>query len=615
MSEALTPGEIHLLPESSGVYLFRDAAGEVIYVGKARSLRHRVRSYFRGSAPTPKTRVLREKVAGIEYIVTDTEVEALILECNLIKRYRPKYNIRLVDDKHYPYLKVTWQEDYPRVFITRAIRRDGARYFGPYTRAGSVHETLRTLRKIFPFRTCSDRRLARGGRPCLHYHIKRCMGPCQEDVGPGEYRQMIEELIRFLEGRHDEVLRNLEERMQRAAADLEFERAAELRDQLLAAREVVEGQKIISESMEDQDILAFARDEETGEAAAHIFFVRAGKMVGREVFALKDVADMSDVEVMTAFANQYYAEADFVPRYVLTQFPVEGRETLEKMLSERRGARVYVQTPQRGQKRRLVEMVAKNARLALQERRERRERERERTVGALEELARRLGLERAPRRIECFDVSNIQGREAVGSMVVFEDGRPLKAAYRRFKIRLTSGPDDYAMMREIVSRRFRRALAERERGEQTAFGRLPDLLVVDGGKGQLSAAREALAELGLEQVPSIGLAKRLEEVFRPGESDPVEIPPGSPALHLLQRLRDEAHRFAVSYHRSLRRKAGMRSLLDEVPGIGPRRKRALLRRFGSLDAIRRASVDELAAVEGMTRRAALALKEHLGEPL
>lgn len=642
------------LPPRPGVYLMKNAAGEVIYVGKASSLRSRVRSYFQaGRRGDPRLDLLVGEIADFEVIVTASAIEALVLESNLIKRHRPFYNVKLRDDKAYPYLKVTTDELFPRVQVVRRIKRDGARYFGPYTNSGAVRETMRFLRKLFPIRTCDlDLDGGRRYRLCLQYYIGRCLGPCAAKATPEEYRQMIDQVCLFLEGRQDRIIPGLEARMQEAAQALEFERAARLRDQVRALERVVEHQKVVAAGEDDQDVVAFARFAET--VCAQVFYVRGGKLIGRDHFMLETPEQTGDSEVMASFVQQFYERAPNVPPSVTLQHPVEDAGLLEKWLGERRGSRVRLVVPQRGDRKRLVEMAAENAALVLQEVRsqaDRRAAEKERALGVLRDV---LGLERVPRRIEAFDISNIQGSDAVASMVVMENGEPEKADYRRFKIRQGGGPNDFAMMKEAVRRRFARGLKEREelqalqqrvesaraRGDgiggadgspvvQTApgtrppegltelearlekagadarFAVFPDLLLIDGGKGQLNAAREALRELGLdEEIPAIGLAKRLEQVFVEDEPDPIELPRDSYALHLLQQIRDEAHRFAVGYHRKLRGERSVHSTLDDIPGVGPRRKKQLVEHFGSVKRVLQASLEELEAVPGLPRAVA-----------
>ncbi|MBO8142329.1 MAG: excinuclease ABC subunit UvrC [Firmicutes bacterium] len=604
--------KLSALPNRPGVYLMKNAAGEVIYVGKAVSLRNRVRSYFQSPAGlSAKVRVMAAQVADIDYIVTGSEVEALILEANLIKEHRPRYNVRLRDDKAYPYLKVTVNEPYPRVVVSRRVEQDGARYFGPYTNAHAVRETTRFLRKLFPIRTCSlDLSGDLNYRPCLLYHIRRCVGPCAGRVEPEEYDRLIEQVCLFLEGRHERLLPELYQRMKAAAAALEFERAARIRDQIRAIESVTERQKIVSTRAEDQDVIGFAREADA--VCVQIFYVRGGRLIGREHFFMEATADDEPGEIMRAFIQQYYQRAAFVPQEILLQAPVEDEAAIEGWLREQRGGAVRLRVPKRGEKRRLVEMVAENARLVLKERLGQLARRTEEAEKAMAQLADVLGLPNVPQRIEAFDISNIQGNQAVASMVVFEDGLPKPADYRRFKIRTKSTPDDFAMMREVVHRRFLRGLQEQsQQVEERGFGVFPDLVLIDGGKGQLSAAREVMRELGVEDIPAIGLAKQLEQVFVEGRPDPVELPWASPGLKLLQRIRDEAHRYAITYHRRLRDQRTTRSVLDDIPGVGPRRKRELIKRFGSVAGVRRATVDEIAAVPGISRSLAERIALHL----
>lgn len=603
--------KVKLLPEEPGVYIFRDSRGDVIYVGKASSLKNRVKSYFQ-SARNLTARILSmvEQARDLDYIVTGSEVEALILESNLIKKYRPKYNIRLRDDKHYPYLRVTTNEEWPRVVVARSMEEDGSRYFGPYTRAGAVHETLHLIRKIFPLRTCSDNVFKNVERPCLNYHIKRCLAPCKNLVSREDYLSMVRDICLFLEGRPEVLANQVKERMEYYAENLEFEKAAKLRDQLWAIQEITEKQKIISNKMKNQDIMGVyihSRD-----AMVQILQVRRGKMTGAEQLALSGPDNQSTPEVVRAALTQYYSVATEVPPEILLPVLPEDASLIEDWLSSLRGQKVKLLAPSRGQGKELVDMAARNAEFAMDEARPRSQRERELARKALEELARALGLPDAPARIECYDISNIQGQHAVGSMVVFEDGVPNKDAYRRFKIKTVEGQDDFAMMAEVIERRFKRGIRERQEGVDTAgsFARFPELIVIDGGKGQLNAALGALSSLGLS-IPMIGLAKREEEIFKPGEPDPTVLDRHSQALMLLQRIRDEAHRFAVGYHRKIRSSESRKSILDEIPGVGPKRRAALLKQFGSIRAISEASVEELARVKGMNLAVAKKVLDHL----
>lgn len=612
-------GNTHLLaekarehfPDQPGVYLFRGRRGDVLYVGKAVSLRSRVRSYFTG-ARAGKVHALIGRAADVEYIVTGSEIEALILESNLIKEHRPRYNVLLKDDKSYPYLKVTVQERYPCLLLTRIRTRpsDGARYFGPYPGVGAVQETLRLLKKLFPLRTCRRLRPA-NHRPCLNYHIGRCLGPCRGTVDQEHYAVLVREVLLFLEGRHDRLVRNLTAKMKAAAADLEFERAAELRDQLQAVEQVTAKQNIVSQRRDDLDVIGLARDGDRGWAI--VLEIRNGKLLGQHSPALRGIADRSDAEVLAAFIKQYYREAEFIPPVVLlpTSMGTE-QELIAEWLSRRRRSRVRLNIPRRGRKRELVQLAEKNAVSAREQLRFERDAD-----AVLVELAALLELEAPPARLEAFDISNLQGAQTVGAMVVFEHGRPAPEEYRRFRIRSLEKPDDYAAMREVVTRRFVRGQAESESiiagrlsSREARFDRLPDLMLIDGGKGQLNAALEAMRETGHDRIPVFGLAKEEEQVFAPGRPDPLPVPPDSRALYLLRHLRDEAHRFAVTYHRQARSRESLHSLLEEIEGIGPTRRRALQKAFPSLDALKQATAAELAAVPSMNRRAAQAVYEH-----
>ncbi len=588
----LVEEKLKLLPDSPGVYLMKDARGKIIYVGKAVVLKNRVRQYFqRNKGHTPKVRAMVEKIADFETIMTGSEVEALILECNLIKKHRPRYNISLKDDKSYPYVKVTLQEEFPRVFVTRRILKDGARYFGPYTNATAVHESLKLLRRLFPIRSCRQM----GERPCLEYHIKRCIAPCTGNADREEYDAMIRAVLLFLEGRTEDVERELSARMQAAAESYNFELAARLRDQLAAVRRVAEKQNIVT-GAGDQDAIGMARSD-IG-VCVQIFFVRAGKMLGREHFLLQGSEEESDEALLTAFLQQYYHQAAFVPREVLLPMELEETALLSEWLSEKKGSRVQIFVPQRGSKRDIVKMAEGNAEKYLRDEAERVKQSNAQTLGAVEELGRYLGLRELPNRMECFDISHNQGSETVASMVVFEGGLPKKSDYRRFKIRSAEGkPDDFKSMREVTMRRYGK-LTEEE---------LPDLIVIDGGKGQLSSALEIIRGAGHLKVPVVGLAKQFELIFTEGSSEPVVLPRHSQALYLIQRIRDEAHRFAITYHRKLRGKRNLVSVLDHIDGIGPKRRKMLWSHFGNLNRIKAASVEELAAVEGMNLPAAEAV--------
>jgi excinuclease ABC subunit C len=607
------------LPTKPGVYLMKDAQGTIIYVGKAINLRARVRSYFHASAEeNPKVQRLVATIDDIDFIVTASELEALILESNLIKRHKPRYNVRLKDDKRYPYIKVTWQEDYPKVLIVRRMEQDGARYFGPFTASWAVQQTLQTLRRVFPYLTCNRVITGQDERACLFHDLGLCLAPCIGAVSKEEYRAMIDGLCRFLEGKSDEIVTDLEARMQAAADEWNFEQAAAYRDQLAAIQRVIERQKIVSPAMADQDVIAFARSN--GDACVQVFFIRNGRLIGREYFVLDGTAEETDTEIVASFVKQFYDEAAYVPPEILLPHEIDEALIIQEWLHTRRGNKVVLEVPSQGQKRELVEMAAENAAETLNHLRAQWLTDEGKQAQALAELQENLGLESPPNRIECYDISTTQGTATTGSLVVFVKGVPRKSDYRRFKIRTVEGTDDFASMKEMLRRRFRRAsdvdlkaVAERAPGgQQSSWDLIPDLLVVDGGKGQLNTALEVLDEYGLrDQVPAVGLAKREEEIFMPDRSDPVVLPRTSEGLYLMQRIRDEAHRFAITYHRQLRSSRTITSQLDEVPGIGPKRRSALLKHFGSIEAIRAASLEELAAVPGMTHKAAEQLKGSL----
>ncbi|MDY6267760.1 MAG: excinuclease ABC subunit UvrC [Selenomonadaceae bacterium] len=586
--------KLKLLPESPGVYIMKNAAGKIIYVGKAVVLKNRVRQYFQSQRNhTPKVRAMVANVADFEFIMTASEVEALILECNLIKKHRPRYNISLKDDKSYPYVKVTVQDDFPRVFLTHRITKDGARYFGPYTNVTAVHESLKLLRRLFPLRNCKTLQ----DRPCLEYHIKRCLAPCAGKITKEEYGVMIRAVLLFLEGRTADVEKELAYRMQKAAEEYHFELAARLRDQLAAVRKVAEKQNIVT-GAGDQDAIGMARS--AIGVCVQVFFIRSGKMIGREHFLLQGSEDESDEALLSAFLQQYYHRATFLPREILLPMELQENERvlLEAWLTEKKGAKVQLAVPQRGTKHDIVAMAASNAEKFLSDEAARIQQANAQTLGAVEELGRYLGLKKMPNRMECFDISHIQGSETVASMVVFEGGLPKKSDYRRFKIQSTEGkPDDFLSMREVTQRRYG-DLPEDE---------LPDLIVIDGGKGQLSSALEIIRGAGHKDVPVVGLAKQFELVFRESESDPVVLPRHSQALYLIERIRDEAHRFAITYHRKLRGKRNLVSVLDHIVGIGPTRRKALWDTFGTIAKIKAASVDELAQAPGMNRPAAEAV--------
>ncbi len=578
--------KLKTLPNAPGVYIMRDARGKIIYVGKARVLKNRVRQYFQANKNHgAKVRAMVAKIVDFETIVTGTEVEALILECNLIKKHRPRYNISLKDDKTYPYLRVT-AEDFPRIFLTRRVIHDGSRYFGPYTSGLAVKETLQLLRKIFPLRTC--RTFPK--RPCLEYHIKRCAAPCVEKISREDYTQLVKAAEKFLDGHTADVERDISARMNEAAESLNFETAARLRDILTAIRTVTAKQKIVTDAG-DVDAIGLARLD--GQTCAQIFFVRDGKVTGRENFPLTGTDDETDAQIVAEFVKQYYSRAQLSATEILLPAEVDDAKLLEQWL----GAKLIV--PKRGVKKSLVDMAVENARKFLAEESARRQLKDAQTVGALEELKKFLRLPKLPRRMECFDISHMQGSQTVASMVSFFDGAPDKKNYRRFKIRSAEGkPDDFLSMREVTARRY----------EKLSADALPDLIVIDGGQGQLSSALEIIRGAG-HQVPVVGLAKQFELIFVEGSSTPVELPRDSQALKLMQRIRDEAHRFAITYHRKLRRARNLKSELDSVAGIGVKRRTELLKTFGSIANIKSATVDELAAVPGMNCTVAEALKK------
>ncbi len=607
--------QLRALPARPGVYIMRDAQGQVLYVGKAANLRSRVRSYF-GSARSlePKTRNLSSSVADFDYIVTNTPQEALHLEATLVKRHQPYFNIRLKDDKHYPYLKVDLNDPWPRVYITRRVESDGTRYFGPYASASSVRTTLDIVKKLFPWRSCTKTITGKDPRPCLDYYIHRCIAPCTGYCTKEEYGDVIRQTILFLEGRTDEVVRDLRASMEAAADALHFERAASLRDQIQAIERVSEKQVTAYTRPVDEDVFGLARAN--GEACVQVFFIRGTKMIGGDHFTLDGTQEEADAEIMGSFLKQFYESATYVPRRVVLPLAVSEQALIGDWLAQRRGGPMQLLIPQRGEKRRLVAMATDNARESLEMERVKWLADAGKTRAALEELTEELNLPQPPRRIECYDVSNIGGTSAVGSMVVFVDGNPRPAEYRRFRIKTVEGANDFAMLAEVLRRRFKRVSAETVRtSEQSAGGdgwaALPDLVIVDGGKGQVSAAHDVMRDQAVGHVPLAGLAKRQEELFLVDEADPVVLPRTSQALYLLQRVRDEAHRFAITYHRKVRQKAGMRSALDSVPGIGPKRKQALIRKFGSVKGIREASLDDIAATVGFTRRLAEKVKEHM----
>jgi excinuclease ABC subunit C len=596
------------LPLAPGVYQLKDVNGRVLYVGKAQALRNRVRSYFQSKrGMDPKTRELVSHVVDFEVIRTDSPTEALILENELIKKLQPKYNVMLKDSKTYPYLKIT-NEEWPRIIATRRIVNDGGRYFGPYTSAGSAYKALNLLNRLFPYRKC-EQKITGHEQVCLYYHIKQCLAPCIAATTHEDYMRAVDAAALFLSGRGDEILAPLEEEMQQASDAWNFERAAELRDRIEAVRHVLERQKVVSASGTNADIVAVAQGP-GGDAGVQVGFLRNGKLLGSEFFPMQARIDDAPGVILGGFVEQFYADAALVPPLLYLQhaLPESDAPVIGDWLGQRRGGRVELLVPQRGQKRQLVEMVAKSAADNLDQQRIKFLSDEMKMTAAMTELAETLDLPRLPRRIECFDISNLHGTNPVAGMVVFVEGRPAKKEYRKFNVKTVEGIDDFAMMREVVFRRFRRAV-EAE-GEDAKWGELPDLVIIDGGKGQLNAALAALEEAGME-VLIAGLAKENEELFLPGQSLPVILPRESQALYLVQRVRDEAHRFAVSFHRQKRTKTTFSSSLDQIPGVGPKRRKALIRKFGSVRGIRDASVAELASVDGISQALAAQIKASL----
>lgn len=610
---------IDALPNSPGCYLMKNTTGKIIYIGKAINLKSRVRSYFHASAQkNGKTRKLVEAIDDIEHIIVDSELEALILEMNLIKKYRPHYNVRLKDDKHYPYVKVHWAMPYPKVTITRNIVKDGSRYFGPYASAWAVHKTLDLLRKIFPYLTCNRDITGEDERACLYYDIKLCTAPCVAKISKEDYRAMIDDLCEFLNGRTEPILVKMEAEMKTASESLEFEQAAEIRDQIHAVESVVQKQRVVSEDYVDSDVIAVARSER--EACIQVFFIRNGKMMGREYFMLEGTDDAKDSLLLETFIKQYYNSASSVPEKVMLSNAIEETRIINQWLNKKREEGVVeIVIPKQGQDAELVRMATENAQSTLTSLQTRWENNAEKQTKALAEIQEALGLDKPPNRIECYDISNIQGTAIVGSMVVFERGTPNKKHYRSFNIRTVIGkPDDFASMDEVLTRRFKRWLSAKElvgvigKKPDPSFSRLPDLIIVDGGKGQLSRTVAVLEKFNLfDMVPIVGFAKREEELFQPYRSTSIILPRKSEGLYLVQRIRDEAHRFAITAHRRRRDKMGIASQLDGIPGIGKAKRIALLRSLGSIDDIRDASIEELTSISGINEKLAQSIKDYL----
>lgn len=599
--------ELKKLPSKPGVYLMHDEKDNIIYVGKAISLKNRVRQYFQSSRNKgAKIEQMVTHIRRFEYIVTDSELEALVLECNLIKEHRPKYNTMLMDDKGYPFIKVTVNEAYPRVMLARTMQKDKAKYFGPFTSAGAVKDTIELIRKIYNIRNC-NRNLPRDTgkeRPCLNYHIKQCKAPCQGYISEQEYRKSIDKVIRFLNGHYNEVLKELEEKMQEASQNMEFERAIEYRELLGSVKRIAEKQKVTDSRGEDRDILAVAKDAE--DAVVQVFFIRGGRLIGRDHFFLRNASDSTKGELLSSFIKQFYAGSPFIPGEIMLHEELEEQELLEEWLSKRREHRVHIRVPKKGEKEKLVELARKNAALVLNTDKERLKREEGRTIGAVKEIEALLGLDNLV-RMEAYDISNTSGFASVGSMVVYEKGKPKRNDYRKFKIKSVSGPDDYASMEEVLTRRFNHGIEELEDGKDLgSFTVFPDLILMDGGKGQVNIALSVLDRLHL-QIPVCGMVKddnhRTRGLYYNNEEIPIDR--GSEGFKLITRIQDEAHRFAIEFHRKLRSQGQVHSVLDDIPGVGPARRKALMKHFVNIDAIKNATVDELKELPSMNEKSAI----------
>ncbi len=607
------------IPHKAGCYLMKGADDEVIYVGKAVDLRNRVRSYFHASAQSnPRTAQLVRHIQDIDWIIVNSELEALILEMNLIKEYQPHFNVRLKDDKRYPYIKIHWQDPFPKVSVTRKVTKDGSRYFGPYTSVWAVDQTLDVLRRVFPYLTCNRTITGEDQRACLYYDIDLCSAPCIGEISQEAYRDMIGKLADFLDGRTEPIIEHLQEEMDRAADELRFEEAGQIRDQLIAIERIVEEQRIISTEYNDSDVLAIHSQE--GEACVQVFFIRGGKLTGREYFLVEGMENTPDKDVLAEVIKQFYDQAPSVPPQILLPREVEEARIIQKWLnSQRGGEKVQLRIPHSQEEEDLIEMAAENAAEMLTAHTNQEKAVRERSEQALDELQTYLDLQAPPARIECYDISNTQGAAQVGSMVVFVDGNPQKSHYRQFNIRTVSGPDDYASMEEVLTRRFRRWRALQEGKGQPgynpdpSFSTLPDLLLVDGGKGQLNRALAVIEAFDLQDAFAVaGLAKEDEDIYLPGQLRPVRIDRDSSGLHLLQRVRDEAHRFAIASHRKQRSRKGLQSSLEKIPGVGPARRRALLNKFHTIQNIRQASLEEIASTPKIHAKLAQTIKKHLG---
>jgi excinuclease ABC subunit C len=609
---------LNSVPDQPGCYLMKNREGTVIYVGKAINLRSRVRSYFHASAhKNPRTSQLVSRIEDIEWIIVGSELEALILEMNLIKEYQPRFNVQLKDDKRYPYIKIHWGDDFPKVSVTRKVEKDGSRYYGPYINVWAVNQTLDVLRKVFPYLTCSRTITGDDQRACLYYDIELCTAPCIGRISKENYREMVSELGAFLNGRTEKIVARLEGEMRQASSEMNYERAAQIRDQLDAIQRIVEDQRIISTRYKDSDVIAIANLDDS--ACIQVFFIRGGKLTGREYFLVEDTDQTADQDLLAEVIKQFYDQAPQVPPEILLPREIEEAKIIQQWLKKQRdGKTVELLVPQRGEKKKLVAMAAENAASLLEALKTQEKSEQDRAEGALNDLQTHLELSAPPMRIECYDISNTQGTALVGSMVVFLDGQPAKSHYRQFNIRSVQGPDDYASMDEVLRRRFQRLIASEEEKSKPggnpdpSFSSLPDLVLIDGGKGQLNRSAEVLADLDLlDTVPIASLAKQYEEVFLPGSLYPVRFEKDSPGLHLLQRARDEAHRFAITAHRKRRNRKGLESSLEKIPGVGPARRKELLTKFKTVQNIREASLEELSQTPKITLKIAQSIKKHL----
>ncbi|HHD2602690.1 TPA: excinuclease ABC subunit UvrC [Clostridium perfringens] len=611
--------QLKILPDKPGVYIMKNSLGEVIYVGKAKVLKNRVRQYFQNSKNhSEKVRAMVKNIAEFEYIVTDSEMESLILECNLIKKYSPRYNIALKDDKFYPFIKITTNEDFPRVYVTRNFAKDGNRYFGPYTNGTAVYEVMGLIKKLFPLRTCK-KAIVEGGEPtraCLNYHINLCKAPCAGYISKAEYWEMIDEIINILNGTDTSIIKNLKLEMEKAAEELEFEKAAKIRDRILAIELISEKQKMFTVKEGDEDFIDLYTDEKDG--CAQVFFVREGKVTGREHFMIEDIGDDPVEEVISSFIASFYGGTAQIPKTIYVPEEIEDQELIEKFLTEKRGSKVWIKVPKKGDKKNLLDMVRNNAKIMLDQFKEKMVEEKELNKSALTELADVLGLDSLPARIEAYDISNIQGVDSVGTMVVFENGKAKNSDYRRFKIKSVKGPNDYESMREILSRRFSHGLEEvnkiKERNLEYSKGKFcifPDLIMMDGGKGQVNIALEVLKDFGIE-IPVCGLVKDDKHRTRGiiFNNEEILIRRGSGLMNLITRVQDEVHRYAITYHRSLRDKRTLHSILEDIPRIGEKRRRNLLMKFGSIDNIKKASMEELLDTPGIDKRAAESIKQY-----